>query len=506
MSWHRRGRRSLRQDRDARVAVVSFASLGLSLALLASVLFVVGETQLPETPLEAQVLGVHFSVEGPDATKEVTIGWFTDEPVRAAKLKWAKEGGAPVTVWAQNESWYFLGDLLHYVRLQNLQPGALYQFWPGDEDWGYAGPYNYTVPSKDEPALRIAVWGNIGSGAEAQKNRDRMLAAKPDLVMSIGDLSYAAGNPLNWRTWFETMEPLFGGTLMMAAIGHAEEEGSEVQKRGYFGTLRQPDHEQYYAIRMGPVDLIVLDSASISAGGSAAAQQLEWLGRHLAAVDGDPTVKWKVAFMHHAPFATGLSDNGMPLRQKVDALFHQHHVQMAFAAHEGYYERTHVMSTGNNVVTNQSKFAPSIDGTIYWQTAGGGASLGTRGVKQEWLAYADTIHHVTLVDILQNGTAHVRGMKASDGAEFDHVWIGLGAIPPDAGFPVGDGNETMDDGNETDDGTDGGTTPPPPEQETPPEPEESFDEKSSEEPGFELVAAIAAVGAVLFFSRRKRSA
>jgi len=140
-------------------------------------------------------------------------------------------------------------------------------------------------------ATRIAAIGDWGSGskdARAVSSAVRRLAQREgfDVLVTLGDNNYsdsAEGFEKRWNEYY--------GWVRRAGIDVAGSLGNHDvpidNGRYQFRTLGMPG--RYYHRRVGPVDLIVLDSNDVDA------RQTNWLRRTLAAAEA----RWRVAVFHH---------------------------------------------------------------------------------------------------------------------------------------------------------------------------------------------------------------
>jgi 3',5'-cyclic AMP phosphodiesterase CpdA len=145
--------------------------------------------------------------------------------------------------------------------------------------------------------------------------------------------------------------------------GGADEVAAELS---HFGKDRS-----YYAARHGLVEVFVVDSGMVLAGGDAADEQLAWLATAL----GASRAPWKVALMHHPTFSSGRHGSSMRLRRAVEPILAEGGVDLAFAGHDHHYERTtpqrggvHVVSGGGCklTLTGRSAFTAAAESALHF--------------------------------------------------------------------------------------------------------------------------------------------
>ncbi|MCW5236746.1 phosphodiesterase [Verminephrobacter eiseniae] len=128
------------------------------------------------------------------------------------------------------------------------------------------------------------------------------LDPRPDLVVLTGDL-VDHGRPEEYALLQELLAPL-ALPLYLVAGNHDEREALRSALAGpRFDYLGQTGEFLQYAVDLGPLRLLVLDTVVPQEGrGQLCHQRLAWLEQRLAE-DDRPTV----IAMHHPPFATGIA-------------------------------------------------------------------------------------------------------------------------------------------------------------------------------------------------------
>jgi 3',5'-cyclic AMP phosphodiesterase CpdA len=128
------------------------------------------------------------------------------------------------------------------------------------------------------------------------------LATPPDLVLITGDL-VDYGRAEEYALLTELLAPL---TMPMYVVAGNHDERTALRKAfdgPRFNYLSQATEFLQYAVDLGPLRLIVLDTVVPKEGrGQLCARRLAWLDERLAE-DDRPTV----IAMHHPPFVTGIA-------------------------------------------------------------------------------------------------------------------------------------------------------------------------------------------------------
>jgi len=257
-----------------------------------------------------------------------------------------------------------------------------------------SAPARSPVPAIDETwlrlprkagSLRFAVIGDSGRGSRPQYDVAAQMegwrTAFPfDFVLMAGDNVYDGGTPEDYRLKFELPYKPFldAGVKFYAALGNHDDPNQPHYEPFNTGG------ERYYtfAKRIGVVGagearIFVLDTVRLDH------VQLRWLDQEMAKSNAD----WKIAVFHHPIYTSGrYGRHASELRRRLEPVFVQHGLDVAFSGHEHFYERT----------------TPQQGITYFVTGAAGSLRPGDVGVGsgQRWRAVAfDRDYHFLLVEI-----------------------------------------------------------------------------------------------------------
>jgi hypothetical protein len=202
----------------------------------------------------------------------------------------------------------------------------------------------------DTAAVRILALGDFGVGGEQELRTGAAIRAfaeanATDLLLTLGDNDYTRGESftVNWTDAFGwTAET---GLAVAGVLGNHDYEHGDAGVHE-FDELGMPARR--YVRRVGPVDLIVLDSNAVDA------IQTAWLARKLAG----SRAPWQVVAFHHPPFVCGAHAPSEEVLARWVPLFARYGADLVLTGHEHSYQR----------------FAP-VDGVTYVVHGGGGAGL-----------------------------------------------------------------------------------------------------------------------------------
>jgi hypothetical protein len=195
----------------------------------------------------------------------------------------------------------------------------------------------------NDGSIRFAVIGDSGRGDSPQRAvAAQMVAWRArfpfDFVLMLGDNIYDRHTPQDYIDKFETPYAalLDAGVTFHAAIGNHDDDAQVFYSKFNMGGTRyhtfRKSERRLEALTGAAVRFFALDSRSLDP------KQLEWLRSELATSGST----WKIAFFHHPLYTSGrYQSSARALRIAVEPILTAGGVQVVFAGHEHFYERTH---------------------------------------------------------------------------------------------------------------------------------------------------------------------
>ncbi|XP_050239049.1 purple acid phosphatase 15-like isoform X1 [Quercus robur] len=267
----------------------------------------------------------------------------------------------------------YTSGIIHHVRLTGLMPDTLYQYQCGDPSISAMSDINYfrTMPVSGPHSYpsRVAVVGDLGLTFNTTSTVDHMISNHPDLVLLVGDVSYAdlyltngtgsdcyscsfSQTPIHetyqprWDYWGRYMQPLVSKVPIMVVEGNHEiEQQAENQTFvAYSSRFAFPSEESgssstfYYSFNAGGIHFIML-GAYISY--NKPEDQYKWLERDLASVDREVT-PWLVAAWHPPWYSTYMAHyrEAECMRVEMEDILYKYGVDIVFNGHVHAYERS----------------------------------------------------------------------------------------------------------------------------------------------------------------------
>ncbi|KAE7998001.1 hypothetical protein FH972_002581 [Carpinus fangiana] len=267
----------------------------------------------------------------------------------------------------------YTSGIIHHVRLTGLTPNTLYYYRCGDPSIpAMSKIFSFkTMPissPKNYPD-RIAVIGDLGLTYNTTTTVGHMISNKPDLVLLVGDVTYAnlyltngtgsdcyscsfPHTPIHetyqprWDYWGRFMQNLVSKVPIMVVEGNheIEEQAGNLTFAAYSSRFAFPSEESgssstfYYSFNAGGIHFIML-GAYIAYNKTA--DQYKWLERDLANVDRSIT-PWLVAAWH-PPWYNSYNAHYREvecMRVAMEDLLYSYGVDIVFNGHVHAYERS----------------------------------------------------------------------------------------------------------------------------------------------------------------------
>jgi len=190
---------------------------------------------------------------------------------------------------------------------------------------------------------RFAAIGDYGFAGTAEQQVSQLVKTwDPEFIITLGDNNYDAGDSTTidqnigqyYHTYIYKYKGRYGPSAstnrFFPSLGnHDYYTRNGEAYRDYF-TL--PGNGRYYDFVRGDVHLFALNSDPAEPDGIGPnSVQAHWLQAKLAA----STARWKVVYMHHAPYSSGVHGNTPELQWP----FREWGASVVLAGHDHHYER-----------------------------------------------------------------------------------------------------------------------------------------------------------------------
>ncbi|CAB4261459.1 unnamed protein product [Prunus armeniaca] len=267
----------------------------------------------------------------------------------------------------------YTSGIIHHVRLAGLIPNTLYQYQCGDPSIPAMSRVSYfkTMPvsgPKSYPS-RVAVVGDLGLTYNTTSTVDHLLANRPDLLLLVGDVSYAdlyltngtgsdcyscsfPHTPIQetyqprWDYWGRYMQPLVSKVPIMVIEGDhdIEQQAGNQTFVSYSSRFAFPSEESgssstlFYSFNAGGIHFIMLGAYTAY---NKSADQYVWLEKDLANFDRNVT-PWLVATWHPPWYSTYVAHyrEAECMRVEMEDILYKYGVDIVFNGHVHAYERS----------------------------------------------------------------------------------------------------------------------------------------------------------------------
>ena len=339
---------------------------------------------------------VHYTV-GSDA-----MGWSEERFFRLPRPP-SRASSIHLTALADMGETYLDGAQYHW-----MEPFALNSTGFIIDRWGGA-------PGLTPLALRPAhPTGHVRSGKEGPP-RGRVMAqlaeesvaagsAPTDLVLHLGDLSYATGYESEWDRFMSQIEPLSSRAPYMTVLGNHERDypgsGNDIGGADSGGECGVPTEARFlmptqrtlpfrrgdkawYSFEQGPVHFLMMDTETTAAAGT---EQLAFVAADLAAVDRRVT-PWVIVGGHRPMYSSSDAKDGYDLANGpwwpvVEDVFYRYEVDLCLWGHVHNAEATCPLRRGKCVTPDA---AGGYDAPIHAIIGNAGQSLSPfTGTPPDW--------------------------------------------------------------------------------------------------------------------------
>lgn len=351
---------------------------------------------------------------------------------------------------------------IHTSFLKDLWPNTKYRYKVGHRllngsyVWGpvyvfQASPY----PGQDS-LQRVIIFGDLGKAERDGSNEysnyqpgslnttDRLVEDLDNIniVLHIGDLSYANGYLSEWDQFTSQIEPIASRVPYMVASGNHERDwpntGSfykNMDSGGECGVLAEtmfyvPAKDRakfWYATDYGMFHFCIADSEHDWREGT---DQYKFIEECLATADRQKQ-PWLIFIAHRV---LGYSSDSWyaeegsfeePMgRESLQKLWQRYKVDLAFYGHVHSYERTCPIYENNCVSSERSSYSGTFNATIHVVAGGGGSHLSDFTTLQtSWSFFKDYDFGFVKLTAFNHSTLLFEYKKSRDGKVYDQFWI-----------------------------------------------------------------------------------
>ncbi len=195
--------------------------------------------------------------------------------------------------------------------------------------WSLPTAQELVLPQRPD-SVRFAVFGDSGTGDSAQYEVAAQMVKFHEkfpftFSLMLGDNMYGSERPQDFERKFE--QPY--KALLDAKVEFRAVLGNHDDPNQRFYKPFNMNGQRFSSFKKGHVRFFALDSNYMDP------DQIQWLEKELQASGSD----WKIPFMHHPLYSSGMHGSQIELRALLEPLFLKYGVDAVFAGHEHFYER-----------------------------------------------------------------------------------------------------------------------------------------------------------------------
>lgn len=239
---------------------------------------------------------------------------------------------------------HYTSPYIHSVALAGLRGRTTYTFKPENS----LRKFSFTTPPEPGTGLasspfRLGIWADIGITNISFAVMEEMLRLQPELLLTIGDLSYADGWSGRWDVFGTMMEPLLSTRYQLAVPGNHEitqNNGVDFIHRFPMPFLQSGSESPYmFSYEAGPVFIVGLPGSY--AATDQASPQWRFVAEKLASVKRTRT-PWLVVMFHTPWYNSNLAhyEEGLKHQWDMEGLLYKYGVDLVFNGHIHSYERS----------------------------------------------------------------------------------------------------------------------------------------------------------------------
>jgi predicted MPP superfamily phosphohydrolase len=355
----------------------------------------------------------------------VTIIWSTLEEGSGSIQYFSDDEAAPIEIAADsrifgpNETGMPLSYVQYEATLNGLRSGTAYEYRPLVDGAPVSGVDFHRFQTAGRGAFDFLIFGDTGQNTPEQMAlAERLASEQASFLLHTGDIAYMEGTFGQYHSnYFRHYGSLMSRLPFFTTPGNHDYMTNNAAP--YLALHAAPredvppkDRGRYYSFDWANAHFVSIDSnlsldEAINGGGP----MLEWLENDLRMT----RLFWRIAFVHHPPYAGGPNQedpSSAQVRDYIVPILERYGVQLVFNGHEHAYHRSRPIRA--------NALASAGDGTVYVTSGGGGAAL-YHVLEHPLVATSKVRHHYVRAEV--RGSQLALRAIALDGTEIDAVTL-----------------------------------------------------------------------------------
>ncbi|KAF1897957.1 hypothetical protein Lal_00032719 [Lupinus albus] len=286
---------------------------------------------------------VHISLVGKD---KMRVSWITEDKHTKSVVEYGTKSGKYSSKETGSHTSYqyffYTSGRIHNTVIGPLEPSTIYFYMCG----GSGPEFSFKTPPSKFP-IEFAIVGDLGQTEWTESTLKHVDSTNYDMLLLPGDLSYADTQQPLWDSFGRLIEPYASKRPWMVTEGNHEIETFPIIYphgfKAYNNRWSMPFEESgstsnlYYSFDVVGSHIIMLGSYTDFDDKS---EQYKWLQNDLDNVDRNRT-PWVIALLHAPWYNTNEAHHGEgeSMRQAMEKLLYNAHVDLVFSGHVHAYER-----------------------------------------------------------------------------------------------------------------------------------------------------------------------
>lgn len=224
----------------------------------------------------------------------------------------------------------------------------------------------------EEENFNIAAAGDFGCSTNTQKTIENMESKDPEIVLTLGDLSYHS----TADCWFDMMSPV--KDKLMLTLGYHDVEDGRAKMNQYMNSfaLEKP----FYSYDYNKVHFLIMSAKSVYSKGS---EQYNFVVADLEKAAKNESINWIIVSSYGPPYTSPSEHTAFKeLREVYHPIFEKYGVDLVLGGHNHNYQRTYPLTynpndSGEPTVTSKvaSNYDGQKDGIVFAIVGTGGVNL-----------------------------------------------------------------------------------------------------------------------------------
>lgn len=339
--------------------------------------------------------GIRITAEEPP-NQSVIISWYTESQASDPKVIYSTNGLLTDGITELASYNDVDGTYIYNTYLSNLEQNTTYFYQVYSNSSIFREILNFTTtPNRTANNLKFLLFGDSRTQREQRSELVKKVMenfSDIDFFIHTGDIVADGRIQSQWDNYFDDIE-----LLSQKILGYFIEGNHEKLDGNMYENIVLPSNginSFYYSFNIGPVNFIGLNTERDRIG------QTSWLETELQKADQDNNTLWKCVYMHQPIFSSML--NREDLNDVVPEwcpLFEQYNVDLVFAGHNHYYERSFPMNQFKSFDSSNSYEFENPSNPMYMITGGAGAPLYELTTSPDYAPFYNNSYHFIIIDI-----------------------------------------------------------------------------------------------------------